>query len=168
MKRPASALSYPGIDKLQPLSTAARFLAFFPKLQGGRRCESPILSMESRLQWSISSLPSSSSPSNASIMLMIRSCLALTWSHNKVLKLVDKQAEPPIQSPALVVLLLPPLPLLPCLAPQRRLPSFSFLKHLSAFSSSLSYEEWFMSVCDMSDVEVNPRYTASALVCLQI
>ena len=25
-----------------------------------------------------------------------------------------------------------------------------------------------MSVCDMSDVEVNPRYTASALVCLQI
>ena len=34
VKRPASALSYPGIDKLQPLSTAARFLAFFPKLQG--------------------------------------------------------------------------------------------------------------------------------------
>ena len=82
--------------------------------------------------------------------------------------LVDKQAEPPMQSPALVVLLLPPLPLLPCLAPQRRLPSFSFLKHLSAFSSSLSYEEWFMSVCDMSDVKVNPRYNASALVCLQI
>ena len=82
-------LCYPGTDKLLPLSTAALLSSFLSQTagrgrvgrgRGGRLSESPSLSMESRLQWSISSFPSSpSSPSKASIMLMILSCLALTW-----------------------------------------------------------------------------------------
>ena len=63
-----------------------------------------------------------------------------------------------MQSPALAELLLLLLPLqllqLPspyCSAPQRQLrPSSSFPKHLDAFSSSLSYEEWFMSALDIA------------------
>ena len=80
VERPDSApLSSGSLDTINCNSGPAFHLAFSNWVS-----ESPSLSMESRLQWSISSFPSSpSSPSNASIMLMIRSCLALTWWSKK-------------------------------------------------------------------------------------
>ena len=143
-------LCYPGTDKLLPLSTAALLSSFLSQTAGRGR-----VGRGGEAEWVTESVDGV----EAAVEHLLLPLLALLPQQS--INHVDDPLLPGThlakekwgsswagkQAPVLAELLLrlPPHPLLPCSAPQlRRHPSFSFPTHLAAFSSSLSYEEWFM------------------------